>query len=184
MFKIIILDRDGVINEDSSTFVKSPDEWKALPGSLESIAKLNKANLKVVVASNQSGLARGYFSLATLGKIHEKMSNELAKVGGHLDGIFFCPHGPGENCACRKPKPGMILAIAKLFNVTASEILCIGDSLRDILAAKAAGCAAWLVKTGNGVYTLSLAEQELEGVLVFEDLAHVVQELLAGSKPK
>jgi D-glycero-D-manno-heptose 1,7-bisphosphate phosphatase len=178
MYKIIVLDRDGVINEDSSEFVKSPEEWKALPGSLEAIAKLNKANIKVIVASNQSGLARGYFSLEMLSKIHEKMCSELAKVGGHLDGIFFCPHGPGESCECRKPKPGMMLEIAKLFNIIPSEMLCIGDSLRDILAAKAAGCTAWLVKTGNGVYTLSLAEQELENIPVYDDLAEAVEMIL------
>lgn len=179
MYKLIILDRDGVINEDSSEFVKSPAEWKAIPGSLEAIAKLNKANIKVVVASNQSGLARGYFSLETLSEIHEKMCRELSAVGGHLDGIFFCPHGPGEDCTCRKPKPGLILKIAKLFAVNPKEILSIGDSLRDILAAKAAGCNAWLVKTGNGLYTLSVADQELDGIPVFEDLAAAVDEVLS-----
>jgi D-glycero-D-manno-heptose 1,7-bisphosphate phosphatase len=177
-FKVIILDRDGVINEDSKEFIKSPEEWKAISGSLEAIAKLNKANIKVVVASNQSGVARGYFSLDTLAKIHEKMQRELAKVGGHLDGIFFCPHGPDSNCSCRKPKPSLLLDIAKSFNVDPEEMLAIGDSLRDVLAAKAAGCPVWIVKTGNGIYTLSLAEQELDGIPVFADLESAVDELL------
>lgn len=153
--KIIVLDRDGVINQDSTNFIKSPDDWRAIPGSLEAIAKLNKRGYKVVVATNQSGVARGYFSQHDLDDIHRKMSQQLAQVGGHLDGIFICPHGPNDNCTCRKPKPGLLLNIAKHFAVSPGHMLAIGDSMRDLLAAKAAGCAAILVRTGNGEATLA-----------------------------
>lgn len=171
--KIIILDRDGVINFDSPDFIKSPDEWHAIPGSLAAIAKLNNAGFKVVIASNQSGIARGYFAFETLDKIHQKMQNELAKVSGHLDGIFICPHGPNDNCSCRKPKPGLLEQIQKFFNCSKEEMLFIGDSPRDLEAAKAFGCDAILVKTGSGKNVDNAFD-----VPVFEDLAIAVTKIL------
>lgn len=173
---LIILDRDGVINEDSPDFIKSPDEWIAIPGSLAAIAKLNKAGHTVVIATNQSGVARGYFDLAMLEKIHAKMQTALAVMGGHIDAIFFCPHGPADNCDCRKPKPGLYQQIAEKFNTDFSDALSIGDSARDVEAAQAAHCKAVLVKTGKGE-----AEQEKlkqKDILIFNDLASVVDEIL------
>lgn len=153
---LIILDRDGVINEDSSGFIKSPEEWQAIPGSLEAIAALNRANHRVVVATNQSGVTRGYFSLAVLSNIHHKMQQELAQVGGHLDGVYFCPHRNEDQCSCRKPNPGLLQQIAQDFSVDLTrEAILIGDSLRDIQAAQAVGCKAILVQTGKGTQTLS-----------------------------
>lgn len=167
---LIILDRDGVINEDSPDFIKSPAEWQAIPGSLEAIAKLNRAGHRVVVASNQSGVARGYFSLATLLEIHHKMQTELAKVGGKLDGVYFCPHRSEDHCPCRKPSPGMLLQIARDFAVDlTSDAVLIGDSLRDIQAAQAAGCPAVLIKTGKGSETLAKNEG-LEAVPVYDNV--------------
>lgn len=172
---LIILDRDGVINEDSVEFIKSPAEWVAIPGSLEAIAKLNAANLKVVVATNQSGVARGYYSLATLEKIHQKMIAELAAVGGHFDGIFFCPHGPNDGCECRKPKPGLFLQIAEQFPTSFQNALAVGDSLRDIQAAQAVHCKAVLVKTGKGIIEQNKVSPD---ILVFANLAAVVDAIL------
>lgn len=179
MIKIIVLDRDGVVNEDSPLYIKSPDEWHAIAGSLEAITKLNCAGFKVVVATNQSGVARGYFTLQGLEKIHQKMSDDLAKVGGHLDGIFVCPHGPKDNCTCRKPQPGLLLEIAQHFQVKPEEMLVVGDSMRDILAARTAGCQIVLVKTGNGEKTLAMVGPEnLSDVKIFVDLASFVDNLL------
>lgn len=178
--KIIILDRDGVINYDSPDFVKTPSEWQAIPGSLEAIAKLNQAGYKVAVATNQSGIARGYFTAEILEQIHQKMQNELAKVGGHLDGIFVCPHHPDENCACRKPKPGLFLQIQKFFNCKKDEILAIGDSIRDLEAAQNFGCVTILVKTGNGSHTLkgiNKDKNKFSEIPVFKDLAEAVDDL-------
>ncbi len=161
---LVILDRDGVINEDSPDFVKTPDEWHPIPGSLTAIAALNRMGHQVVVATNQSGITRKCFSLSDLLAIHKKMQIELAKVGGHLDGIYFCPHWTEDHCPCRKPQPGMLKQIAKDFhtNLTQNAVL-IGDSLRDLLAAHAVGCPAFLVTTGNGALTLPLIK-DLSGV--------------------
>jgi len=150
MMKLVILDRDGVINEDSPDFIKSPGEWKAIPGSLEAIALLNKANILVAIASNQSGLARGLFTEITLDAIHQKMAHELMLHQGHIDRIFYCPHGPNDNCECRKPKPGLLLQAMKHFGVTPEETCFVGDSQRDIDAAIDAHCQPVLVRTGNG----------------------------------
>lgn len=171
MFKLIALDRDGVINEDSPFYIKSPDEWHAIPKSLEAIAKLHKHGYKVVVVTNQSGVARHYFTAKTLDLIHKKMLTQIAKVGGHIDDIFICPHGPQDNCECRKPKPGLLLKAAQKFNVAPEEILVIGDSMRDILAAKAFGTAVILVKTGKGAETL---EVEKPDVPIYADLNDAV----------
>lgn len=167
---IIILDRDGVINEDSPDFIKSPAEWRAIPGSLIAIAQLNRAGHRVVVASNQSGITRGYFSMTGLLAIHHKMQTELAEAGGYLDGVYFCPHRSEDHCLCRKPKPGMLQQIAQDFGVDLSrDGLFIGDSLRDIQAAQAIGCKAALVKTGKGTATLAQGEG-LHDVAVYENL--------------
>ncbi len=138
--KLIILDRDGVINFDSPHYIKSPEEWIAIPGSLEAIAKLNQFQHKVVIATNQSGLGRGYYNLETLEKIHQKMQDQLKALGGHLDGIYFCPHLPSDGCDCRKPKPGMLLKIAEDFKWDIKKAIFIGDSERDLEAAEAAQC--------------------------------------------
>lgn len=151
--KLAILDRDGVINQDSDAFVKSPEEWIALPGSLEAIARLSHAGWKVIIASNQSGIARGLFSMDTLNGIHAKLRREVAQAGGLVDAIFVCPHGPDDNCACRKPLPGLFTDIARRYDVSLAGVPAAGDSLRDLQAAAAAGCSPWLVLTGNGVKT-------------------------------
>jgi len=148
--KLIILDRDGTINEDRDDFVKSPEEWVPIAGSLEAIARLNHAGWHTVVATNQSGIARGLFDLATLNAIHAKMNRALAEVGGRIDAVFFCPHGPDDGCACRKPRAGMLTAIGERYGVALRETYAVGDSLRDLEAAAAAGCAPHLVRTGKG----------------------------------
>jgi len=139
MLKLIILDRDGVINYDSADYIKSPDEWQAVPGSLEAIAKLNKAGYKVAIATNQSGIGRGYYDLNTLEEIHKKMFDQMAKVDAHIDALFFCPHKPEDNCDCRKPKPGLLLKIAEYLKIDLKDAVMIGDSERDIEAAQIAG---------------------------------------------
>ena len=148
--KLIILDRDGTINEDRDDFVKSPDEWVPIAGSLEAIARLNHAGWHTVVATNQSGIARGLFDLATMNAIHAKMNRALAAVGGRIDAVFFCPHGPDDGCSCRKPRPGMLQTIGERYGVAMHETYAVGDSLRDLEAAVAAGCAPHLVRTGKG----------------------------------
>lgn len=145
MKKIIILDRDGIINHDSYEYIKSPDEWHAISGSLEAIAALNRAGFYVMIATNQSGVARGYYTVETLDLIHEKMQAELASVGGHIEEIFFCPHLPTDNCTCRKPKPGLLLQIQKKYAVDLSTVFFIGDKLTDVQAARSAGCKPLLV---------------------------------------
>jgi len=178
--KIIVLDRDGVVNQDSPFYIKTPSEWHAIAGSLDAIAKLNQAGFPVVVATNQSGVARGYFTASELENIHNKMRDDVANAGGHLDGVFVCPHGPQDDCACRKPKPGLLLQIAKHFKVVPEEMLVVGDSMRDILAARAAGCKTIvLTKTGNGEKTLAaVGIDKLKDVKIFADLATFVDDFL------
>ena len=174
--KIIVLDRDGVINLDSEQFIKKPEEWKPIPGSLEAIARLNESGWRVVIASNQSGLGRGLFDMDTLNAINEKMTKALGQVGGRIDAIFFCPHTADSTCDCRKPKPGMFLQIAERFNVDMKEVPVVGDSLRDLQAGAAVGCKPYLVLTGKGVKTQ--ADPALpEGTEIFPDLAAVVAHL-------
>ncbi|HUW28561.1 MAG TPA: D-glycero-beta-D-manno-heptose 1,7-bisphosphate 7-phosphatase [Sulfuriferula sp.] len=176
--KLIILDRDGVINFDSDHFIKSPDEWKPIPGSLEAIARLNQAGYRVAVATNQSGVGRGLFDMAMLNTIHTKMYKALAQAGGRIDALFYCPHAADSKCACRKPLPGMFLDMAARFNVQLSAVPAVGDSLRDLQAAAAVGATPILVKTGKGTATLNAGNLP-EGTLVFTDLAEVVTHLLA-----
>ena len=146
----IILDRDGVINHNSDQYIKSPDEWIAIPGSLEAIAQLNRTGFRVIIATNQSGVARGYYDMAVLDTIHEKMISELAAVGGYIEEIFFCPHHPEEHCLCRKPKPGLFQQIQRKYPVCLADTLFVGDSYSDVQTAFAAGCKPVLVLTGNG----------------------------------
>jgi D-glycero-D-manno-heptose 1,7-bisphosphate phosphatase len=158
--KLVILDRDGVINQDSASFIKSPNEWVALNGSLEAIALLNQYGFRVAVATNQSGISRGLFDMATLNDIHDKMHRELALVGGRIDALFYCPHAADEHCDCRKPKTGMIEEIGKRFSVELNEVAAVGDALRDLQAFAAAGCQPILVRTGKGEETLAAAQKD------------------------
>lgn len=174
--KLIILDRDGVINQDSEQFIKSPEEWKPIPGSLEAIARLNQWGWRVVVASNQSGVGRGLFGMDTLNAINEKMVKSLAQVGGRLDAIFFCPHPADSTCDCRKPKPGMLEQIGARFNVELTGVPVVGDSLRDLQAAVAVGAKPYLVLTGKGEKTRENPELP-PGTEVFPDLATLAAEL-------
>lgn len=176
--KLIILDRDGVINYDSEQFIKSPDEWKPIPGSLEAIARLNQWGWRVVVASNQSGVGRGLFGMDTLNAINEKMVKSLAQAGGRLDAIFFCPHSADSTCECRKPRPGLFLQIAERFNVSLDRVPAVGDSLRDLQAGVAVGCKPYLVLTGKGMKTRDDPALP-EGTLIYPDLAAVVADLTA-----
>ena len=176
--KLIILDRDGVINVDSDQFIKSPEEWKPIPGSLEAIARLNQWGWRVVVASNQSGVGRGLFGMDTLNAINDKMVRSLAQVGGRLDAIFFCPHAADSTCDCRKPKPGLLLQIAERFNVDLAGVPVVGDSLRDLQAAVAAGAKPYLVLTGKGEITRASPDLPA-GTLIYPDLDAVAVELTA-----
>jgi len=175
--KLVILDRDGVINFDSDHFIKSPAEWKPIPGSLEAIARLTQAGYRVVVASNQSGIDRGLFDMDTLNAIHDKMHRAVRAAGGRIDAIFYCPHSADSNCNCRKPKPGMFERIAGCFNVDLGDAYAIGDSLRDLQAAAAAGARPVLVLSGKGKNTQAEGGFP-EGTPVFEDLAAVVEHIL------
>jgi len=178
--KLIILDRDGVINHDSAQFIKSPEEWKPIPGSLEAIARLAEAGYRIVVATNQSGVGRGLFDMDTLNAIHDKMIKAAATVGGRIDAIFFCPHAADSTCDCRKPKSGMFEQIAERFNVDLKGLPTVGDSLRDLQAGAALGCTPFLVLTGKGAKTA--VDPDLPaGTKVFPDLAAVANHLL-GSK--
>jgi D-glycero-D-manno-heptose 1,7-bisphosphate phosphatase len=177
--KLIILDRDGVINYDSDQFIKSPEEWRAVPGSIEAIARLHHAGYRVVVATNQSGIGRGLFDMAMLNAIHEKMHRALAHAGGRVDAIFFCPHTADANCECRKPKPGILIEIGKRFHTELTGIPCIGDSLRDLQAAEAVGAQPMLVLTGKGEKTLRDGNFP-KNTVIFPDLAFAVSALLAG----
>jgi len=147
---LVILDRDGTVNHDSDDYIKSPEEWVALPGAIDAIAKLNHAGWRVVIASIQSGLGRGLFDVATLNQMHDKMNKALAKAGGRIDAIFYCPHTPDENCQCRKPLPGLFEQIGDRFGVDLKEVHAVGDSLRDAQAASVSGCMPHLVLTGKG----------------------------------
>ncbi|MFA5664195.1 D-glycero-beta-D-manno-heptose 1,7-bisphosphate 7-phosphatase [Castellaniella sp.] len=179
--KLIILDRDGVINHDSDQFIKSPDEWLPVAGSLQAIGRLSQAGWRVVVASNQSGIARRLFTMNTLGMIHARMHDACADAGGRIDAIFFCPHGPDDGCACRKPRPGMLHDIASRFDVPLGSVPLVGDSLRDLQAGAACGCAPWLVLTGKGRATLQAAGGVAglpPGTRIGDDLSSVVDQLL------
>ena len=150
MKKLVILDRDGVINHDSDEFIKSPQEWRPIAGSLEAIARLCHAGYRVVIATNQSGIGRQLYSMDVLAEIHNKMLRLTEQVGGHIEAIFFCPHAPREHCDCRKPKPGLYLEISRRFNTPLTTVSIIGDSLRDLQAATSVQCAALSSKNRQG----------------------------------
>lgn len=177
----IILDRDGVINFDSDVYIKSPEEWLPIPGSLEAIAELNRAGYRVLVATNQSGVARGYYDLAMLTRIHEKMHTSLAAMGGKVEEIFFCPHHPDEACICRKPKPGMLHQMAEKYAFELSGTYLIGDSFADVAAARAVDCLPLLVLTGKGQQALE-KYPELLSIPTFSDLAQAVSYVLSKRK--
>lgn len=174
--KFIILDRDGVINYDSDNYIKTVDEWIPLPGSMKAIGKLTQAGYKIAVATNQSGISRGYFSVETLNAMHDKMTKLAAQHGGKFDYIAYCPHGPDDDCDCRKPLPGLIHQIESALNISAKDCYMVGDSLRDLEAGVAAGMKPVLVKTGKGERTIEKGF-ELKNVSVTENLLTFVESL-------
>jgi D-glycero-D-manno-heptose 1,7-bisphosphate phosphatase len=176
--RLVILDRDGVVNEDTPAHVRSPDEWIPLPGSLEAIGRLTAAGEQVAVATNQSGIARGHFDQAMLEAIHARMRDAVHAVGGEIACIVFCPHGPGDGCACQKPAPGLLLEIGARLGTSLEGVPFVGDAARDLDAARAAGCAPVLVRTGKGRSTEAALVDE--DVAVFDDLASFVDHRLAG----
>ena len=176
----IILDRDGVINEDSDAYIKSPDEWRPIPGSLEAVAALTRGGFSIAVLSNQSGVARGLFDLNMLDAINAKMFAAVESAGGRIDALFFCPHGPDDHCACRKPKPGLFERFAREHHVDLTAVPAIGDSYRDLQAARATGASPILVRTGKGRGTLE--KHPDPGCPVFENL-HEAAQFLLSSRP-
>lgn len=186
--KLVILDRDGVINQDSTQHIKNTNEWIPLAGSLEAIALLNQSGFRVAVATNQSGISRGLFDMATLNNIHEKMHRELALIGGRVDAIFYCPHSADDLCNCRKPKSGMILEIGKRFSVELDRVPAVGDALRDLQAFANAGCQPILVRTGKGETTLAAAVSDASKALpantwICADLNEAAQRIIAEYAP-
>ena len=177
--RLVVLDRDGVINKESKHFVKSADEWQPLDGSIEAIAALTDGGFRVAVASNQSGLARGIFDYGALYAMHEKMRDLVAGAGGRIDHIVICPHGPDDDCDCRKPRPGLLFQIAEHFDIDLRGVPFIGDSIRDLQAAHAANARPILVRSGNGRDAESRLPPELQSVEVFDDLSAAAAALLA-----
>lgn len=179
MNKLIILDRDGVINADSDAFIKSVDECIPIPGSIEAIASLSKAGYQVVVATNQSGIARGLFDEFALARIHQSINEQVEEAGGIITGFFYCPHGPDNNCQCRKPLPGLVHQIATELDLSVANVPFVGDSLRDLQAASSAGCQPVLVLTGNGSATARAGLPEaLSDTPVYPDLISFANALL------
>jgi len=176
--KLIILDRDGVINYDSDCYIKSPAEWQAIPGSLDAINLLSQAHYRIAIASNQSGIRRGLYSEATLAAIHEKMHNAVKEYGGRIDHIEYCPHISNDHCKCRKPEPGMLLAIAKKFKTSLEEVYFVGDKWSDLEAARRANCLAVLLKTGYGKVTLRKYKSQIN-VPVYDNLLAFVENMIA-----
>lgn len=175
---LVVLDRDGVINEDSRNFVKTTDEWVPLPGAPEAVARLSKAGFTVAVATNQSGLARGLFDRRALSAMHRKLRRLVEREGGRVDRIVVCPHGPDDDCRCRKPRTGLLERLASYYRVSLDGVPVVGDSLRDLQAAAAVGARPILVRTGNGRRTESALTSDLGKVDVFDDLAAAVDALL------
>ncbi len=175
--RLIILDRDGVINEDSDDYIKSVDEWQPIPGSIEAISRLTLCDYRVVVATNQAGIARGLFDLDALNAMHKKMHHLVEEAGGKIDAVFFCPHHPDEGCECRKPKPGMLLDIAQRLRVELKGVPFIGDSMKDLQAAEAVNALPILVRTGKGERTLANINN-VKGLRVYDDLAAAVDAIL------
>lgn len=178
---LIILDRDGVINEDSDEYIKSPQEWQPIEGSLQAIGSLTKNGYQVVIATNQSGIGRKLFTIDDLNAIHMKMNSHLSQYGGVIDAIFFCPHIPRDDCQCRKPKPGMYFEISERLRMPLNKVYCIGDKMTDVKAAQSAGGKPVLVRTGKGQ---SQIEQDLvpKGIPIYESLAAFVNEKIISTK--
>jgi len=174
--KLVILDRDGTINQDSDQYIKSPAEWKPIPGSLQAIARLTQSGWRIVVATNQAGIARGLFDMSALNAIHAEMHRAVGLAGGRIDAIFFCPHAADSNCECRKPKPGLLREIASRMDTGLAGVPMIGDSLRDVEAAAAAGAKPYLVLTGKGRKTQAAGGLP-QGTEVFADLATIAARL-------
>jgi D-glycero-D-manno-heptose 1,7-bisphosphate phosphatase len=176
--RLVIVDRDGVINEDSDEYVKGPEEWRPIPGSIEALARLSHGGYRICVVSNQSGLSRGLFGLAELNAMHRKLRDLLAAQGAQIEMIAFCPHHPTAGCACRKPNPGLLLAVGERLGVSLEGVPFIGDSMSDVLAARAAQMSPWLVRTGKGERTLEHEYESLDEVRLFPDLAAAADRLL------
>ena len=176
--KPIVLDRDGVINQDSAAFIKNPQEWQPLAGSIAAISKLYQHGYTIFVATNQSGLARGLFEIEDLDAIHAKMHALVEAAGGKIERVFYCPHGPDDNCQCRKPLTGLLDQIEKYAATSLRDVPCIGDSLRDLQAASRKGWQPVLVMTGNGENTRqALGDMKPP---VFADLATAADAIIQG----
>ena len=184
--RLLILDRDGVINVDSDQYIKSPEEWVPIPGSLESIARLCRAEYRIVIVTNQSGIGRGLLTLDMLNRIHARMLEHIHQKGGEIDAIMFCPHQPDQNCLCRKPRPGMLLELAERLKINLNDVPVIGDSVRDLQAARAAGALPVLVRTGNGMGAAETLSQDesLNNIPVFDDLAAFTNDFLRNSRSR
>ncbi len=175
--RLAILDRDGVINEDSDDYIKAPEEWRPIPGSLEAIARLNHSGYRVLVVTNQSGIGRGLFDIEALHRIHDRMRAELHAAGGQVEAVFFCPHRPEDDCPCRKPRPGLLQDLAARLRVSLDGVPAIGDSARDLEAALAVGARPILVRTGKGAETAGRAAVAAD-IPVYENLSAAVDALL------
>lgn len=179
--KLIILDRDGVINVDSEAYIKHISEWKPIPGSLEAIAKLSQAGYKIAIATNQSGVNRGLFGIQELDEMHQMLQNSVRELGGCIDGIFFCPHQPTDECECRKPGTGLFKLIANFFQVSLRGVPAIGDAWRDIESALEMNCRPILVRTGKGEGTLQVHQEQLKKIPIYTDLAEAARDLIKNS---
>ncbi|QCB47076.1 D-glycero-beta-D-manno-heptose 1,7-bisphosphate 7-phosphatase [Hydrogenophaga sp. PAMC20947] len=180
--KLLILDRDGTLNRSRDDYVASPDEWEALPGALEAVARLNQGGWRVVIATNQSGIGRGLFDMASLNAIHAKMHRQLAAVGGRLEAVFFCPHAPEDGCHCRKPEPGLFEQIGQRFGVPLADVRVAGNALRHVQAGAAAGCATHLLLTGQSEHLREVDDAAIDAppsTQVHEDLSAFADWLLA-----
>jgi len=175
--KLIILDRDGVINEDSDEYIKSPDEWIPIPGSLEAIGKLSQNSFRIIIITNQSGIGRKIFSVDMLHAIHKKMITHLSEFGGVIDGILFCPCKPEDHCNCRKPKPGLYNEVSNRLQMSLKNVFCVGDKITDIEAAKNAGGSPILVRTGKRKDEVN-DELTPKHVPVYNDLASFVDKII------
>lgn len=182
--RLVILDRDGVINEDADDFIRSPEQWTPIPGSLEAIARLCRAEYRVVVITNQSGVGRGLFTLDTMNKINTRMFELIRQKGGQVDALLFCPHTDEDGCDCRKPKPGMFQELARRLKINLTGVPAVGDSARDLEAAVTAGALPVLVETGKGVATRQAIEHDADARLgkipVYDDLASFVDHHMLG----
>ncbi|MEM6985451.1 MAG: D-glycero-beta-D-manno-heptose 1,7-bisphosphate 7-phosphatase [Pseudomonadota bacterium] len=180
--KLVVLDRDGVINVWHPDGVATPDQWEPIAGSLEAIVRLNLSGYRVVVATNQSGIARGLFDLGDLHAVHRKLHNALDSLGGRVDAILYCPHRDGDECDCRKPKPGMLHDVARRLDTELVNVPVVGDALRDMQAAMAVGARPYLVRTGKGATTLAQNPALAQQIEVCNDLAEVVDQLLSNTE--